>query len=276
LPRPSAPEADPPTLARAERSPPSPQEARRPPAAEVEAPAERAAPAPSAAKGAASSPTRTAALNLPNRPASARELKVGDNWTYKLKEVRFNKELATVTHEIGGGDTSGIRETLRIVGRKGADEPDAGGVTRTATQRRLPLEPRIFEQALDQQAMLFEFAPFMTAFSDLQTGLRWSKIASASESLANWRFSGKVVGRETVRVPAGSFEAIKAELEGQNDLTFPSTRDPFSEMTASYQTYSIWFVPEIGRAVKYERRTYNRGRRILEHEQYELMSYQLK
>jgi hypothetical protein len=28
--------------------------------------------------------------------------------------------------------------------------------------------------------------------------------------------------------------------------------------------------------VKYERRSYNRGRRILEHEQYELLSYSLK
>jgi hypothetical protein len=38
----------------------------------------------------------------------------------------------------------------------------------------------------------------------------------------------------------------------------------------------VWFVPEIGRAIKYERRTYNRGRRLLDHEQYELVSYQLK
>jgi hypothetical protein len=38
----------------------------------------------------------------------------------------------------------------------------------------------------------------------------------------------------------------------------------------------VWFVPEIGRAVKYERRAYNRSRRLLEHEQYELVSYNLK
>jgi hypothetical protein len=239
-------------------------------------PAERtAAPAPAASKPPAAAATRTAALNLPNRPPSARELKVGDNWTYKLREVRYNKELATVTHEIGGGDTAGIRETVRVR-RSGAEaDPDSGsGITPTSTQRRLPLEPRIFEQQLDQQATLLEFAPFMTAFSELQPGLRWSKIATASSS--EWRFSGKVAGRETVRVPAGTFEAIKAELEGQQDLTFPTTRDPFSEQTPSYQTYSVWFVPEIGRAVKYERRTYNRGRRLLEHERYELQSYQLK
>ncbi len=146
------------------------------------------------------------------------------------------------------------------------------------TQRRLPLEPRIFEQQLDQNATLFEFSPFMTAFSELQPGVTWSKIAGAtsSDSINDWRFSGKVTGRERVRVPAGSFDAIKAELEGQLDLSSPSTRDPFSETTPSYQTYSVWFVPEVGRAVKYERRTFNRARRLLEHEQYELMSYRLK
>jgi hypothetical protein len=108
--------------------------------------------------------------------------------------------------------------------------------------------------------------------------MKWSKIAGAtsSDSISDWRFSGRVTGRERIRVPAGTFDAIKAELEGQLDISFPSTRDPFSETSASYQTYSVWFVPEIGRAVKYDRRTFNRGRRLLEHEYYELVSYQLK
>ena len=205
---------------------------------------------------------------------------MGDSWTYRLKEARFDRDLATVTHEIGGGDSAGIRETVRLVTKKPATDADieaGGGLTRTG-QRRLPLEPRIFEQQLNQGATLFEFAPFMGAFSELQPGVRWSKIAGAtsSDSINDWRFSGRVAGRERVRVPAGTFEAIKAELEGQLDISFPSTRDPFSETAASYQTYSIWFVPELGRAVKYERRTFNRGRRLLEHEQYELLSYQLK
>lgn len=219
---------------------------------------------------------RTAPLNLPNRPSAARALRIGDSWTYRLRELQFNRNLATVTHEIGGGDKSGIREMVRTGERtRGAD---ADAESAPATQRRLPLEPRIFEQSLGQNATLFEFAPFMTAFSELQPGVRWNKIAGAtsSDSINDWRFSGKVIGRERVRVPAGDFDAIKAELEGELDVSFPSTRDSYNETTASYQTYAVWFVPEIGRAIKYERRTYNRGRRLLDHEQYELLSYQLK
>jgi hypothetical protein len=287
----------PPRLATAERPPastdsreagtgrsdtvPASGESRRAVSVAEEPPAERPAAAPAAQKAPAPTVARAStALNLPNRPASARELKIGDSWTYKLREGRFDREIATVTHEIGGGDPGGIRETVRLGTKRAAADADAdsGGALVRATQRRLPLEPRIFEQPLSQSATLFEFAPFITAFSDLQPGMKWSKIAGAtsSDSISDWRFSGRVTGRERVRVPAGTFEAIKAELEGQLDISFPSTRDPFSETSASYQTYSIWFVPEIGRAVKYERRTFNRGRRLLEHEQYELVSYQLK
>jgi len=216
---------------------------------------------------------RAAPLNLPNRPTSARELKVGDSWTYRLREAQFDRNLATVTHEIGGGDKSGIREVVRAGSRKAADTGEAAGA-----QRRLVLEPRIFEQQINQNARLVEFAPFMSAFAELKPGVKWNRIAGATsaDSGNDWRFSGKVAGRERVRVPAGTFDSIKAELEGELEGSFPSSRDPFNETTPSYQTYSVWYVPEIGRAVKYERRTYNRGRRLLDHEQYELLSYQLK
>lgn len=259
LAQPPAPAPEPPRIARVEPAPvkavpdPSPAAPRKPAAAPpvTEAPA-----APVAGVG---------SLNLANRPPSARELKVGDTWTYRLREVSYGRNLGTVTHEISGGDKGGIRETLRL-GARGD------------TQRRLPLEPRIFEQPLDQGAMLFEFAPFMTAFSELKPGMTWRKIAgvTSSDSINSWQVSGKVTGRERVRVPAGNFDAIKAELEGELDLSAPSTRDPYSETIVAYQTYSIWFAPEVSRAVKYERRTYNRARRLLEHEQYELVSYKLQ
>jgi hypothetical protein len=173
-----------------------------------------------------------------------------------------------VTHEIRGGDASGISETVRI--GRGGSEAEGGG-----SQRRLPLEARMFEQRLNQDTSLFEFAPFMTAFADLRPGVTWNKIAGSSNS-EDWRLSGKVTGRERVTTPAGTFDAIKAEIQGQRDITFPTTLSVYYETDASRLAYSVWYVPEIGRAVKYDRRTYNRGARLLGHEQYELVSYQLK
>jgi hypothetical protein len=237
------------------------QEPRNPVAAqpEVAPPPDRVA---AAAPAAPEKPARAPGLNIPSRPAAARELRVGDSWTYRLREVRFNKNLATVTHEISGGDASGIRESVRL--------------GESVNQRRLPFEPRMFEQPIDRESKLIEFAPFLPAFLELQPGMTWGKIAGGSSPGADWRFSGKVAGRERVAVPAGSFDAVKAELEGHLDVTFPTTRDMASETFPAYQTYTVWFVPEVGRAVKYVRRTFNRARSLLDHEQYELMSYQLK
>lgn len=145
-------------------------------------------------------------------------------------------------------------------------------------QRRLPLQPRIFELHLDGTATLFEFAPFMAAFAEAAPGTTWARIPGAgnTDSLGDWGFSGRVSRTERVSVAAGTFEALKVELEGKREVAVPTTIDVFNETFASYQSYAIWFAPEIGRAVKYERRTFNRARRLLEHEQYELVSYQLK
>lgn len=281
-----APARDQPRIARQE-PPPAPaksaepvQEPGKPAAAQKDAGTgtDGVAVAPVAPRVTPEKVARAAALNLPNRPASARELKIGDNWTYRLREMRFNKSLATVTHEISGGDAGGIRESVRLGGRRaGAEaEGESTGASGATSQRRLVLEPRIFEQQVDRDARLFEFAPFMAGFTELQPGLTWTKISGAGTPDADWRFRGKVSGRERVTVPAGSFDAIKADLEGNLDVSFPTTRDMASETNPSYQTYSVWFVPEVGRAVKYVRRTYNRARVLLDHEQYELVAYQLK
>src|SRR6185295_13037672 len=105
------PEPEPAKTARVEtppvKAPPAetaPQETRKPaaspPATAVEAPAPAA--------------TSVASLNLPNRPAAARDIKIGDKWTYRLRDASLSRDLATVTHEVSGGDKSGIRETLRL------------------------------------------------------------------------------------------------------------------------------------------------------------------
>jgi hypothetical protein len=273
---PDAPSASPPEVASTPAPrpyvapPPKPSaELARAPDASTEAPAVTRSPAPAAAGSGVTGETvaRVVPISLPNPPPSARELKIGDAWTYRLRDLAYSRDLATATHEVRGGDTSGIREVIRIGDRK-PDGDNAG------TQRRLPLEARVFEQQIEQNAVLFEFAPFLTAFADVRPGLAWSDVAVGGSE--GWRMSGKVTGRERVRTAAGTFDAIKAELQGRRDITFPTTRDVYYETTPSRMTYAVWYVPEIGRAVKYDRRTFNRASRLLEHEQYELVSYQLK
>lgn len=210
-----------------------------------------------------------APLSLPTPPSpTSHVLRTGDSWTYQLNEVRFNKKLATVTYEIVGGDANGIRETMRIT-----------GPAQPAMQRNLSLEPRIFEHRLSGHVTLFEFAPFLTVFSELKSGTAWPKITGAisDQSHVEWRFSGKVIGRDRVSVPAGSFDAIKIELLGALDVGAQQGSHVFgSDPVIAQQVYSIWFAPEIGRLVKYNRKTYNRVLNLRDNEEYELISYNLK
>ena len=221
----------------------------------------RAAPKPDVETAAAAG-----AVTLPNRPASSRALMIGDKWTYRLREIRFNRLLATVTHEITGDDPNAIRESV------------SGGRAGRGAERRLAFAPRIYEHPVAGGASLFEFAPYLQAFTELRPGVTWRDIAGAasSDSINAWRINGKVTGRERITVPAGTFVAIRVELEGELNLSSPSTFNVAQETTPGYQTCTIWFVPDVGRAVKYERRTYNRARLLLDHEQYELVSYELK
>jgi hypothetical protein len=276
----SAPEPAAPRPAIVE-APRATQEAPAPvvPPRSVDKPAEGPTVTASVAPKAPAPPTRVT-LNFPNRPATARELAVGDSWTYRLRDARANRNLATITHEIAGGDASGIRETVRIGERQLLADAagTGGGSVPGTTQRRLSLQPRIFELPLDGTTTLFEFAPFLIAFAEPLPRTTWTRIpgASSADALGDWTFNGRVSGTERVRVAAGAFDSIKIELEGRRDVTIPTTIHVFDETFASQQSYSIWFVPEIGRAVRYERRSFNRARRLLEHEQYELVSYQLK
>jgi hypothetical protein len=147
--------------------------------------------------------------------------------------------------------------------------------------RLLSLEPRIFEHQLSSDVTLFEFAPFLTQYSELTTGAAWPNVPGAintsGESTVDWRFSGKVVGRERVSVPAGNFDAIKVELTGALDLG-PSSRTMSTggDFVVSTQDYTAWFAPEVGRLVKYSRKTYNRRRSPLDDEVFELINYSLK
>jgi hypothetical protein len=62
-----------------------------------------------------------------------------------------------------------------------------------------------------------------------------------------WKYAVKVVGWETVTVPAGTFRALRIEVEGNRG----KDPDPFwwPKQAARFQ-HSIWYAPEAKRYVK--------------------------
>lgn len=200
--------------------------------------------------------------------SAPRALKVGDTWTYQLRETRFNRELATVTYQITASNAASIGESVHLE-----------NTTHPAIERRIPGEPRIFEQNFSETIALFEFAPYLTAFAKPEPELEWPSVPGAisDEEHFPWRFEAKVAGKEWVRVPAGYFNAWKIELKGtRNTGRHMNVGRPQGDPVITYQVYTAWFVPGIGRLVKYERKTHNRLYTTLDMEEFELVSYTLK
>lgn len=88
----------------------------------------------------------------------------------------------------------------------------------------------------------------------LSAGKAWEAKASYTiEGIAEGvhTFPGKVVGWETVTVPAGTFTALKVVLDGRYNFKAPTG---WKTSTGTMQA-AVWFVPGIKRPVKEEYRT---------------------
>ena len=96
----------------------------------------------------------------------------------------------------------------------------------------------MFEQQIEYKRNVVRVRPVHARVLGRTSRRSWSKIADDSPD--EWQISGKVTGREQVRTAAGTFDAIKAELRGRRELTFPPTRDVYNDLTVSQLTYSIW------------------------------------
>ncbi len=122
-----------------------------------------------------------------------------------------------------------------------------------------------------------EFAPYLSAFMKLENGQRFGEVefkAGRSYGYGHpWKLKARVVGEETVTVPAGTFKAIKVEVTGTRDTELTTYT---SGMVANAIQHTLWYVPAIKRVVRQESNASTaaalwRGERDV----YELVSYTL-
>ncbi len=116
-----------------------------------------------------------------------------------------------------------------------------------------------------------EFSPYL-ASQDL-TGWRGRGFSTpdVDGQWTQWHSQGATIGRETVSVPAGRFEAAKVEVW--------SSRTPTgSPATAAVEPvrihYLIWYAPEVRRHVRQQRRVISAAGQELERDVIELVSRQ--
>lgn len=186
--------------------------------------------------------------------------KVGSRWKYKLTDVRRPAGVITV-------------EVIEQRGKLINERITADGEKSFFAERSVDADfsPSRFQQTVTLPGgfQMTEISPYAAPNVEFRPGQTWKDISGRYllQHIGNQQFLAelKVVGKETVRVPAGSFEAWKLEATSVNVWSGTTVRMKF--------TY--WYAPEMSRTVKMMTETSTQvsangvGKDI-----YELMSYE--
>lgn len=165
--------------------------------------------------------------------AAAPVLGAGESWTYRTINDYNRLPQGDVTRSVAvsaGG--------IRVVSRAGASAPIESGFARPGVLASGALNDR----AQGRLAPALELMPF-----PLEPGQRWSQTVRRQDALTNEmrdvRVEGRVVGWETVRVPAGEFRALRVERR-----LWLGDWDQFRGET--WRAETEWYAPEVKGPVK--------------------------
>ena len=160
----------------------------------------------------------------------------GQRWTYRLQDPRNQRPQQTLVIQVASASPAGIVDELSV----------DGGTPVPATHLRAPT-------LLAQAASVF--SPYLPLFESLAAGGRIAAI-EIDDPGCGGRYlceaSGRVVGRETVEVPAGRFLATKVVIEHEWRPAAMAGDD--ASGLVGGRTLTIWYATETLRAVKYSSR----------------------
>lgn len=165
---------------------------------------------------------------------SAPQYRLGDSWTYRETDNFTRLDRGTIVSEVTRANDSVQLATRTNDGRVlGTAALDSSGALKAGA---------INARAAGELNPSLALRPF-----PLTEGKRWSQTVSradpATQSKRSLRISGRVIGWETVRVPAGEFKALRIEREMNL-----GDADAFRGESLRHETE--WYVPELGAPVK--------------------------
>lgn len=187
----------------------------------------------------------------------------GEQWVYKVRGRWANTPLRTLEVAATGADNAGVTESVALINDK-ARKP--------VEQRSVP-GPAAY--ITDSKELGTEFSPYLAAFGQLGEDTVWSDIPTPnSDSFwTGWHSTGEVTGRETVKVPAGEFSALKVEVWSARSGSGSSTENYTEPVRVHYQ---IWYAPQIKRYVKMVRSVVAKVGQTMDTDTFELVSYRQK
>ncbi len=215
-------------------------------------PVERAAPAPA-----------TVAAVPERSPEVAREVNAalprpGESWTYRTSGKWPTSPRRDIVISVQSVRDGLVTDTLR-----------ADAETRIVGDSRRAIGSRPGFLKWDQIGL--EYSPYLGAFRDLGTLGSLSDFPTPEvDTWGQWYSQAKVLGRETVNVPGGSFQAFKVEVWSSRSATGGATQAAIEPVRIHYL---VWYAPEVKRYVKMQRRVISANSREIEKDVFELVAH---
>lgn len=190
--------------------------------AENEALRRKAAQAPAAVALAAPSPVVSGQPAVAKTESRGPMPEVGDRWTYRFSD--------------GYGKTENYTVRVTAVTAEGIKDEMLAGKTRQTESHEPGLD--MYNRGIAGGASLREFAPYLLSLGPAEPNTEWKNIKITGGS---GPFAARWAGKETVKVPAGSFEANKLIIDGEEYFRGVQTRK---------LTIQVWYAPAVKRFVK--------------------------
>jgi len=189
----------------------------------------------------------------------ARLPQAGDRWTYRLVQPRQKGAMVDHSYEVlvVAASTTGVLDRASIDGGQPAEWAHPRG-------------PYFMTQGLAL------FSPYLSVFEEIRVGAPIDKIVLRGQTGCQDRYScnvtGRVVAREGLRTSAGRFDAYKVVIEQE---WYPAQPAAYSADMWARRTLTVWYSPQLKRAIKYSSRVVSGTPPIDANFDLELLSYQL-
>jgi hypothetical protein len=229
----------------------------------------RPQPSPAVPAPAASSPPAPPTVAaIPERsPEVAREVarevdaalpRPGESWTYRTSGKWPTSPRRNIVISVQSVRDGLVTDTLR-----------ADAEARIVGDARRAVGSRPGFLKWDQIGL--EYSPYLGAFRDLATLGSLSDFPTPDvDTWGQWYSQAKVLGREPVNVPGGSFDAFKVEVWSSRSATGGATQAAIEPVRIHYL---IWYAPEVKRYVKMQRRMISAASREIEKDVFELVAH---
>lgn len=181
--------------------------------------------------------TKALLFALPMAAGAQLELPpIGTSWKYAYADLQYGRHKFTFSVRSNPAAGGAVNETLAV-----------DGVPATA----LTVDTRsgnYLNRLLGGSKTLLEYLPYALAGGEPPAS--WpipSDYPTYATPYIEWKYATRVVGWESVTVPAGTFRALRVEIEGNRG----KDPDPFwwPKQAARFQ-HTIWYAPEAKRYVK--------------------------